>query len=322
MAELSLRGKNVLVTGGAGFLGANMVQRLLELGANVRATLHEKDAVIVDDHIEYFWTDLRRAEDCREMCKDMDYVILCAAVSHGAAVTEANPLAYLTPNIIMNAQMLAAAYEAKVKKLIFISSNGVYPETDYPVREEDQHFEFFPKYEIVGWMKRYTEIMCQQYATKIPNPMTTIVLRPGNMYGCLDDFRWETSHVLPAMIRRVVERHDPIEVWGDGSSIKDFIYVDDFIDGAILALEEIEIFDIFNIASGKECRLSDCLDTIIQIDGYTDARIEYDASKPVMIPKRLIDVTAAKEALGFEAKTSIDEGLKKTIAWYRDSLGD
>ena len=248
----AFEGKKVLVTGGAGFLGANTVKRLVELGADVRATLHENEAVIKDDRTEYVKGDLRLAEDCAKVCKGMDYVITCAAVTHGAAVTEHKPLAYLTPNVVMNALMLEEAYTAGVKKLLFISSNGVYPETDYPVKEEDQHFKFFDKYEIVGWMKRYSEIMCEQYSTKIKKPMTTVVCRPANMYGPMDDYDWETSHVLPAFIRRVVERHAPIKIWGDASDIKDMIYVEDFVEGSLLALAKTETFDIFNIAISGE----------------------------------------------------------------------
>jgi len=203
--------------------------------------------------------------------------------------------------------------------VLFISSNTVYPATDYPVKEDDADFEFFDKYFVVGWMKRFSEIMCQMYSTKIDKPIQTVIVRPANIYGPMEDFEWETSHVLPAMIRRVVERHDPIEVWGDGKDIKDFIYIDDLIDGLLLAMEKIEGFDVVNIASGKEYCLRDILDLIIKIDGYENAKVEYDASKPTMIPKRLIDPAKAKRLLGFEAKTPIEEGLRKAIEWYRSS---
>ena len=313
-------GKNVLVTGGAGFVGSNLVKRLLGLGANVRATLHKKDMVIQDDRIEYIKCDIRNPEDCKLVCQGVDYVFLCAANTSGAAVMEKTPLVHLTPNLIMNALMLEAAYAADVKKVLFISSNTVYPDYDHPVREDEVTNEFFEKYFIVAWMKRFSELMCEMYSTRIAKPMQTVIVRPANIYGPHDDFEWETSHVLPALIRRVVERHNPVNVWGDGLDVKDFIFIDDAIDGFILAMERLGNFDVINIASGQQYILRDILASIIRIDGFENAMVVFDASKPTMIPKRLIDPTKAKRLIGFEAKTGMEDGLKKTIAWYRSTL--
>jgi len=312
------RGVKILVTGGTGFVGVNLIQRLLSLGANVRATIHRRSPIVNNEHIEYVQTDLTSPEDCRKAAEGIDYVFMCAANTSGAAVMEKTPLVHLTPNLIMNALMLEASYEANVKKFLFISSNTVYPVTDQPAQENDVINEFYDKYFIVAWMKRFSEIMCEMYATKIKKPMTTIVIRPANIYGPYDDFEWETSHVLPALIRRVVERHNPITVWGDGSDIKDFIYIDDMINGLLLAMERINGFDFLNIASGKQYVLKDLLNLMIGIDGYDGAVINYDTSKPTMIPKRLIDTQKAKSALGFETKTPIEEGLKITINWYKN----
>lgn len=309
-----------MVTGAAGFIGARLVQRLVREGAQVRGTLYKKDAVVRDDCVEYIRADLTHAEDCARACRDAEYVFLCAANTSGAAVMEKTPLVHLTPNLIMNARMLEAAYAASVRKTLFISSNTVYPVSDDPVKETDVTNEFFEKYFIVAWMKRFTEIMCEMYATKIKKPMQTVVVRPANAYGPGDKFDWETSHVLPALIRRVVERHDPIRVWGDGRDIKDFIYVDDLVEGMLLAMEKIDGFEPVNLAGGRGHCLHDILDLILRLDGYAGARIEYDASKPTMIPKRLIDPSKARQVLGFEAATSMEAGLRKTIDWYRSTL--
>jgi GDP-L-fucose synthase len=310
----------VLVTGGAGFIGVNLVRRLVDLGARVRATVHEAPPVFNDAHVEYVEADLRRSEDCVRVCQGVEYVFLCAAVTGGAAMMEGKPLFLLTPNVLMNIQMLEAAYEAGVKKLLFISSNTVYPVTDHPVREEEVTCEFFEKYFIAGWMKRFIEAACEMYSCKIKKPMATVVIRPANIYGPFDNFDWQSSHVLPALIRRVVERHDPIRIWGDGRDIKDLIYVDDLVEGLLLAMAKAEGFDVLNIGSGKRYVLRDVLDTIIRLDGYAGAKIEYDLSKPTMIPKRVLDVSKAKRVLGFEAKISMEEGLSRTIAWYRSTL--
>ena len=311
---------NVLVSGGTGFVGVNLINRLLELGANVTATLHNKPPVVPDARIRYIQGDLRRPEDCTAAVHGAHYVFMCAANTSGAAVMAKTPLAHLTPNVLMNVSMLDAAYQAGVKKFLFISSNTVYPLTDFPVKERDVTNEFYEKYFIVAWMKRFTEIVCEMYATKIAKPMKVCVVRPANIYGEFDDFEWETSHVIPALVRKVVERHDPLEVWGDGNDLKEFIYVQDFIDGMLLAMEKLEGFEPINIAVGKPCTVRGVLAALLRIDGYANAKVVYDAAKPSMIPKRLIDVSRAQHRLGFQARTSLDEGLARTVAWYRSTL--
>jgi GDP-L-fucose synthase len=312
-------GKNVLVTGGAGFVGSNLVKRLLVLGANIRATLHEKPAVWQDNHIQYIKADLRFPEDCKKAVEGIDYLFMCAANTSGAAVIEKTPLVHLTPNVIMNLAIMEAAYEARVKKFLLISSNVVYPLTDFPVKESDVTNEFFHKYFIAGWVKRFNELTCEMYATKIKKPMTTLVVRPANIFGEYDDFDWETSHVIPALIRKVVERHKPIEVWGDGTDIKEFIYIQDFIDGLLLVMEKLERFQPINISAGHPCSVKDVVNIILKLDNYNDAEIHFDAAKPTMIPKRMIDASLARDLLGFQAKTSLEEGLKKTIGWYKNA---
>jgi GDP-L-fucose synthase len=209
-----------------------------------------------------------------------------------------------------------------VKKFLFVSSNTVYPLTDYPVKEGDVTNEFYEKYFIVAWMKRFTELVCEMYASKIAKPMKVCVVRPANIYGEFDDFEWETSHVIPALIRKIVERHDPLEVWGDGNDLKEFIYIQDFIDGMLLAMETLESFDPINIATGNPCTVKDVLGELLRIDNYSNANVVFNTSMPTMIPKRLIDITKAKSQLGFQAKVSLEDGLAKTIAWYRNTLTD
>ena len=312
-------GAKVLVAGGTGFIGMNLINRLSSLGANVRATIHRKDPVILDERIGYVRCDLTKMEDCRKVVSDMDYVFLCAANTSGAAVIQSTPLVHVTPNIVMNAQMLEAAYFANVKKFVWLSSNAAYPPSgDRPVKEEELlDGDPYETYFGVAWMKRYTEILCRMYSEKLKNPMATVVLRPSNIYGPYDDFEFETSHVMAALIRRVVERHDPIEVWGTGDDIRDWIYIGDFIDAMMLAVEKIESYNPINIGLGKGYSIKQALQIILEVDGYTDAKIEFNPSKPSMIPIRLIDTTKAETTLGFKAKIGLREGIRKTIEWYR-----
>jgi GDP-L-fucose synthase len=314
------KGANVLIAGGAGFVGANLIRRMLDLGANVRATLHRKDAVIIDPRIEYVKADLLKQEDCHRVNRDMDVVFLCAANTSGAAVIASTPLVHVTPNIIMNAQMLEAAYFAKAKKFIFLSSNAAYPPSaDQRVREEEMFDgEPYDIYYGVAWMKRYTEILCRLYAEKLKDPMQTVVVRPSNIYGPYDDFDFATSHMMSATIRKVVERQAPIKVWGTGDDIRDLIYIDDFIDGLVLAAEKIEAFEPVNLAYGKGYSIKDILNICLEEDGYQNAAVEYDKTKPSMIPVRLIDIHKAERMLGFKAHTSIRDGIRLTMAWYRE----
>ena len=310
------------MAGGTGFLGANLILRLLSEGCRIRATFHENPPVINDDSIEYVHADLRAMEDCRLVVEGMDYVFMCAANTSGAAVMAATPLAHVTPNIVMNAQLLEASYDARVKKFLFMSSSAAYPPTaDRPVHEDEMFDgEPYESYYAVGWMKRYTEILCKTYAQRLKNPMATVIIRPSNIYGPFDDFDFRTSHMLPALIRRVVERHSPIEVWGTGNDIRDLIYIDDFLRGMLLACEKSGEHMAINIASGQGHSVKEVLQAILDADGYRNADVRFDPSKPTTIPIRLVNTTLAKDRLGFEAKTSLSEGVRNTVRWYRGQI--
>jgi len=317
---MQFRDKRILVTGATGLIGSHLLERLLKEGATLRATLHRREPVIKGPGVEYIQCDLTRAEDCRRAVEGMQYIFLCAANSSGAAMISATPMIHVTPNILINAQMLEAAYQAGVEKFIWLGSTVAYPVSDKPMKEDQLLAgEPFHKYFFAGWAKRFTEILCQMYGEKLAKPMTTIVLRPTNVYGPRDDFELATSHVIPALIRKTVERWDPIEVWGDGSEVRDAIYVDDMVEAMVLAAARLNRYAAINIGLGRGYAVRDLLKMVLELDGYENAKIKFDTTKPTMIPLRLVDTTKAERLLGFRANTDIREGLRRTLEWYRQS---
>jgi len=309
------------VTGGAGFIGSNLIQRLVRQNTNLRATVHKKPLQVRSPEVEYVEADLTNPGDCRKALEGIDYVFMCAANTSGAGMIASDPTIHVTPNVIMNSLMLEAAHKEGVKKFIWISSSVVYsPSGDHPVKEDEFLAEDpYDSYFASGWMKRYTEVLCHLYSEKLKVRMPTVVLRPSNLYGPFDKFESQTSHVTAALVKKVVERQDPIVVWGDGKDVRDLLYIDDFIDAMCLAAEKIDHFDPINVASGEGHSVDEVLHTLLEIEGYTNAKVAFDRTKPSMIPVRLIDPTKAMSTLGFRAKTSLREGLEKTVEWYKVS---
>ena len=307
----------VLVAGASGFIGTNL---LISLSKNKNFDLfgvfNKKKPNI--KKIKFYKLDLENKTNCLKATKGIDIVVMCAAKSSGAKVIVNNPMAHLNPNIIINTNMLEASYINKVKKFIFISSNTVYPNSIRSMKEKDSHYNFFEKYFIVGWMKKFSEMMCLMYSKKIKNPMQTLIIRPGNLYGPYDKFSWEESKVIAATIRKVYEKHNPIEVWGDGKDIKDFLYIDDFIACLVkLIKKNTGDFNIFNVASGKQTTIRMVLNKLIKIQKTKNTNIVYNKNKPSLIPVRKIDISKIRKFIGWYPKISIDRGLKKTLDWYK-----
>lgn len=313
----SLQGMKVLVTGGGGFVGTNVVERLVKEGAKVTATYHKHEPKCKFEGVEYVSTDLTCREDCLEVTKAQEAVVLTAAFVAGAEGMLAGPMHLVTDTVILNLRTLEAAFENGVKKCIYISSGMVYPFLKEPLKEEmgfiDDPFE---KYFTGGWSRRFIEVVCRMYAEKL-KVMDITVLRIDNLYGPHDNFERNKSHVMPALIRKAVERMTPFEVWGDGQDYKDFIYIEDLVDGMVRALVRAKGFHVYNLASGRNVTINEALKIILKCCDYEDAEIVYNADKPTMIPYKVLCIDKAKKELGFCPNTTLEEGIQKTIEWYK-----
>ncbi len=316
---MRLEGKRILVTGATGFLGSSLLERLVRGGHSVRATFHHRHVSVTREPVDWVRADLTRPEDCARVTRGIDVVFHFAANTSGAAVMVETPLVHVTTNVVMNTLLLEAAHAARVQRFVFPSSGAAYPPTaDRPVTEAEMFAgEPYAAYYPVASMKRFAELLCEMYATRINPAMSTAVVRPSNVYGPCDKFDPKTSHVTAALVRKVAERLDPLEVWGTGEDIRDLIYVDDFLDGLLLAAEDDAPHTVVNIASGEAHSVREVLETLLDIDAWTDADVRYDPSKPSTIPIRLMSNDLARRSLGFAPKVSLRSGLRRTLEWYR-----
>ena len=298
----------ILITGGSGLVGQNLTNKLVLLGYNdLRIHINKRQPRNRHASCEYITGDLRLYDTCLTITKDVDVVIHAAASTSNAVDTVNDPLAHVTPNVAMN----------KVSKYIFISSNTVYPpKGDEPVRETDFLFdEPYPVYFPVGWMKRYAEVQCELYAKYLPNPMTTVVIRPANLYGPHDKYDFARCHVTPATIRKVADNMDPIPVWGDGTELRDLLYIDDFVDALIAVIEKQNTYDVYNVGSNKVYSVLEVLDTMKSIVDNTNP-VEFIKGKPSMIPVRKINSDKIMQNLGWIPKVDLTQGLKMAYDWY------
>lgn len=310
-----------LVAGAAGFVGTNFLHRVAgQPGLRVIAVYREKMPVVQGNNIRLVQADLRDPEQCRHVMTDVDQVFMFAGRLSTAAILKSHPVGPVTDNTVMNLNMLEAAYWGGVKSYVWLSSATGYPSRGTALRE-DEFFDEDPPfpYEAVGWMSRYVEKLGELYARRSNGRLTVASLRPTGMYGPYDDFKFETCHALPALMRRVLERHAHIEVWGSGEDERDYIFIDDVVDACLIAAQETSGSVALNIGSGQTFSLNQLLEVMLKWEsqGHVNVVHRGDVGLPVM--RREIDCTKAKEVLKFRAKTSIEQGLRKTMAWYRNA---
>jgi len=310
------KNKYVLVTGGTGLVGSHVVEQLLNRGSTVRITEHIR-ANFFGDSVEVFKGDLTNFDFCQKAVKDMDYVIHCAALSGGLGKHLGNPMSTFFPNLIMNTNLLEAAYRENVERYEFISNNSVYP-TSEDTMTEDRGTEGEPFPLGFAGIKRMGELQSKFYYEN--SEMKVAITRGGNSYGEHDKYELETSHAVPALIRKSIEKQKPLVVWGDGTQVRDYAHAEDLARGILLALEKYAIADPVNIGTGIGTTTNDLVNLICKIANYEKPEIVFDTSKYGGQKTKLVELTKCKQKLGFKAEISIQTGLERSIRWYEENV--
>lgn len=313
-------GKRILVTGATGFIGSHLTERLLEAKARVRIISRNPESIreAIGGHaadVEILTGDLRDPATARNACQGMDAVFHLAGRIAGAGYNTAHPGIMFTDNVAMGIHVMDGAAREGVERYLCVSSACVYRRfCTVPTPEEEGFLEDpDPSNVGYGWAKRVLEAQARCYAQEFP--MKIAIVRPYNSYGPRDNFDWETSHVIPALIRKVVEGQNPITVWGDGTQSRSFLYVTDFVEGLMLGLEKHPVPEPINIGTNEEITIGELISLIIKLAG-SKSQLVFDTSKPTGQPRRNGDFSRAREILGFEAKVPLPDGLRTTIDWY------
>ena len=313
-------GKKVLVTGGAGFIGSHLVERLIQENAEVRITDNLENGSPGNlgscrDRIEFIKSDLTQPMSCQLAVRDREIVFNFAARVGGVDYNMKHPATMFTQNVLISTLMLEAAREEAVARYLCVSSACVYPRyCTIPTPEaEGFNAEPEPTNKGYGWAKRIAEIQAQTYAQEFG--MKIAIVRPFNTYGPRDHFEPERAHVIPAIIRRIFDKEDPLVVWGNGEQTTAFVYVTDVVRGMLLAVEKYPKADPLNIGTEEEIKIKDLVNLIVKVSGRSP-EILFDSSKPSGQPRRNADVTKARNLIGYQPSVSLEEGLKKTINWY------
>jgi len=303
-----LHGTRVMVTGGAGFLGRHVVGRLLERGADV----------FVPRSAHY---DLREKAAIRRALRDgePEVVVHLAAVVGGIGANRANPGRFFYDNAIMGIQLMEQARRAGVRKFVGVATVCAYPKyAPVPFREEDL-WHGYPEETNAPYGLAKKMLLVQAQAYREQYGFNAITLLPVNLYGPGDNFDPASSHVIPALIRKFLDARlrgeDEVVVWGSGRASREFLYVDDAAEAVVLATERYDDPAPVNIGCGREVTVRELVRLIGTMCGYT-GRITWDRSQPDGQPRRMLDTTRARERFGFEARTTLEEGLRRTLDWY------
>lgn len=319
-------GKKVLVTGGAGFIGSHLAELLVDHGAQVSVLVHHarpslKNLERIQDRVKILSGDLLSFDDALRVTTGQEVVMNLAANVGGIDYNVKNPASIFRENALLFLNVIEASRRNDVERFLVTSSACVYPRFCTIPTPESEGFKDMPEptSEGYGFSKRMQEFLAQKYAQQYG--MKIAIARPYNAYGPRDNFHEGTSHVIPSLIKRVMDAQegDKIEVWGDGTQSRAFLYVEDFARGLLAITEKYPVADVLNIGSDEEITIGNLVKLIIELC-EKKMGVHFDTSKPTGQPRRNCDTTKAKEKIQYYALTPLRLGLQQTIAWYRDQM--
>ena len=313
--------KKILVTGGTGMIGSHLIELLLNEGAKIRTVIHKRDLPKEIDHnkIEIMNGDLVDKEFANKVVKNINYVFHLAAYTGGLGRTSIEPATTLTPNLIMDGNILDSSKNEKVEKFLYASCSCVYPNIEKDLFEEDAWTGNPPSsHASYSWSKRMGELQAISHHKEFG--MNIAIVRPSNSYGPRDSINLETAHALGALMNKAIKKMDPFVIWGDGKPIREYIYAKDVARGMMMAMEKYCIAEPINLASGEYHSMEDLARKIIKIVGY-NPKIVFDKTKPSGQKRRVLSNSKAAKEFDFKSETLLEEGMTKTIKWYQNILG-
>jgi GDP-L-fucose synthase len=303
-------GRAVLVTGGTGLIGRQVVRLLCQAGARVRVV--SLDRLTLDPRVDYVYGDLTEFALCREVMRDMEMVCHLAGVKGSIDVSRTQLASHFVPTLMFNTNVLEAARRAGVKQLVYTSSIGAYASAAVLVEgDEVGTFRDAPM-DFAGWAKRIAELQVHAYTAQYGLNGYALV-RPSNVYGPGDNFDPDNAMVVPTLLMRIHRGEDPVKIWGDGTAIRDFVYSRDVAEGILLALHHGTKGTYVNLGSGTGVSIRELVETL---RGFLEFNYEFDTSKPGGFPKRVMDISRARDWIDYAPTTPLGDGLRATWNWF------
>ena len=312
-------GRKILLCGATGFIGRNLLAHFAaEPDTSITAVWHKRPPCETPANVSWVQADLRDPACVENLVKGHDQIIQAAATTSGAKDIVNSPHIHVTDNAVMNSYLLRAAYGARVAHFVFFSCSVMYPSSEVPVSEADFTGKIEPRYQGAAWTKLYIEKMCEFYAG-LGNTKHTVI-RHSNIYGPHDKFDFDRSHVFGASLSKAMTAETSVDVWGTGEEKRDLLHVDDLVRCVEAALERQQsAFGLYNCGSGKSVSVKELVQKLVAASGK-NLKLNHDLSQPSIPFSLSLDCSEAKAELGWEPEITLDEGIRKTVCWWRDNI--